>query len=938
VFALLLLAAPPALAQQGTAILQGTVMDESNAALPGVTVTARNEETGVTRSVVTDETGRYRMPALPTGPYTVSAELPGFRTEERSGIQIVVGQAASVEFQLKISSVQETITVAGEAPLVDTQRSHVASTIEEKQIQELPLISRNFLSLAALVPGAGRNTSPTGTQPLAFGASDSRSNYTTIIDGGDLDDDVWGAPVQSFMQDSIKEFQVITNRFDAEYGRATEAVLNVVSKSGTNDMSGSAFLFARDDAFKSKNFFEASKPQFDQQRVGGTVGGPIVPNRTHFFGAYEYVNEDRPLTVSIPASSPLSRENGTFEAGRLSQLFSGRADHQLNSNHNLMARGLYEKFESMGSFGGTSAYSFGREQTRTSASFLAQETAILSTRMVNDFRFQYRNTDVHWTPNSNDPTEIRPSGRIGSAEFLQQEARHRYQFYDTLYFTTTNHNIKAGGEVTMMETSYCACGRQSGYFTFATDAAFDANNPATWPIRFDQAINLSAIPLPDQYFGVFLQDDWRLTDRLTLNLGIRWDVDMRVRDNDTMRRAFQLERNQPLRAILDENPGVDLDNVDPRFGFAYSVSPSAVVRGGYGIYHSRARMFMQALANDQLTSESFVAVVTDPQRLRNYPDINAILGGTPQQFAATGLRSMSNVIANDFEVPYAHNATLGFTHQFGDTVSLSMDGVYSRTLNYYQKRVANLPDTFSATNRAGTPTNPYKYGFGQILEQASDGRTKYAALNVGLMKRMSDRYQAQVSYSLSKADLVGVNTGFNTPSRANAGVEVDSGPTLNDMRHRLSAAAVVQMPLGIQASTIVVANTAPPFAIRAGTDLDGDGTSSEDRPDGLPLNAGGVRSQGNLDIINAFRAARGLSQVTLDELGQQNHYFSVDVRVSKSFRLGGARSLELMAEVFNLFDRVNFGSPNGTLTSPTFLQLSSTSEAREAQFGVRFRF
>ena len=568
---------------------------------------------------------------------------------------------------------------------------------------------------------------------------------------------------------------------------------------------------------------------------------------------------------------------------------SGRFDHQLSTNHRAMARLLYEDFQQMGSFGGTNAYSYGREQSRTSLSILAQETAILSSKMVNDFRVQYRNTDVGWTPNSTDPTEVRPSGRFGAAEFLQQEKRHRYQFYDTLYFTTTNHNIKAGGEVTYMETSYCACGRQSGFFTFSTDADYDASNPVTWPIRFEQAINLSAIPLPDTYFGMFFQDDWRVTDRLTLNLGVRWDVDLRVRDNDTMERAFELARNQSLRPILSESPGKDLDNIDPRLGFAYSLSPATVIRGGYGIYHSRARMFMQALANDQLTSESFVAVVTDPQRLRNYPDINAILGGTPQEFAATGLRSMSNVIANDFQVPYAHNTTLGFTRQFGDVLALSVDGVYSKSLKYFQKRVANLPDSFSALNRAGTATNPYRYGFGQILEQASDGSTEYAALNVGLTKRMANHYQGQLSYSYSKAHLIGVNTGFATPSQAGVGVEVDSGPTLNDMRHRLSGAALVQLPFGIQASTIVVANTAPPFAIRAGADLDGDGTTSEDRPDGLALNAGGVKSEANLEIINAFRAVRGLSTVDLDQIGQRNHYVSADFRLTKFVNLGGNR-------------------------------------------------
>lgn len=935
--ALLLLAtAPDVGAQQGTAILEGSVVDDSGAALPGVTVTARNKETGSVRTTVTDGTGRYRMPAIQSGVYSIKVELPGFRTEERSDIQLTVGQQAALDFRMQVSAIEETVTVTGESPLIDTTQSHVSATIDQGQIAELPLLSRNFLTLAALVPGAGRNTSITGTQPLQIGGSDSRYNYTTIIDGGDLDDDVWGAPVQTFMQDSIKEFQVITNRFDAEFGKALEAVLNVVSKSGTNDLSGTAFLYARDDKFRSRGHFEPVKPNFDQQRVGGTAGGPIVLNRTHFFSGYEYVNEDRPITVSIPARSPLSVNNGTFPAGNTRHLVTGRVDHQLRDGHSLMVRGLYEDFKSLAGFGATTAYSAGRTQHRTSYSILAQETSTLGSRVVNDLRFQYRNTDVENVPNSTDPTESRPSGLTGSATFLQQEARHRYQFYDTLYFTLPRHNFKAGGEVTFMETSYCACAQRTGSFVFATDEPFNANDSRTWPIRFSQSINLEPLPLPDKYFGMFVQDDWQATDKLTINLGVRWDVDLRVRDNETMEQAFALARNQSLRGVLSDNPGVDRDNIDPRVGFAYSVSPALVVRGGYGIYHSRARMFMQALSRDQLTSQSFVAVVTDPQRLRFYPNINGILGGTPEQFAATGLRSMSNVISNDFEIPYAHNTTLGFTRQVGGSVALSVDAVYSHSLKNFQKRVLNLPDSFSASNRAGTAANPYKYGFGQILHQMTDGRTRYAGLHVGLTKRMSSRYQAQVSYALSRALLRGANTHFFTPSKAIGGV--DRGPTLNDMRHKLSVAGVVQMPFGIHASTIVVANSAPPYRLVAGADLDGDGTSIEDRPAGLALNQGGRASRANLDIINAFRATRALPAVTLDQLGQKYGYFSVDLRLSKNFTLGRGMSLEVLGEAFNLFNRVNFNAPNGTITSRTFLVVSSADARREMQFGAKLKF
>jgi hypothetical protein len=925
-----------ALAQQGSATLQGIVIDESQGVLPGATITVQNEETGVTRSTVTDPAGQYRLPAISIGTYTVRVELAGFAAEERKGVRLLVGQEVQVNFTMKLSSVAETVTVAGEAPLVDTQRSQVSATIDDKQIQQLPLLSRNFLALAALVPGAGRNTSITGTQPLQIGGADSRYNYTTIIDGGDVDDDIWGAPVQSFIQDSIQEFQVVTNRFDAEYGKALEAVLNVVSKSGTNKFSGSAFGFFRDDKFKAKNFFERVKPEFDQQRAGGTLGGPVVLNRTHFFGAYEYVNANRPITVAIPASSPLSQFNGTFPAYTRTHLVSGRLDHQLSPTNMLMIRALYEHNSAQGGFGGTAAQSTGVTNKRTSYSILAQETSTIGTRIVNDFRYQFRVTDVNPVPNSSASTEIRPSGLIGASVFYSEEARHRNQLYNTMYFTLPNHNIKVGGELTFMNTQYCACAEQNGLFVFATDQPFNPAVPSTAPVYFEQSINPPDTPLSDTYFGLFFQDDWRVTDKLTLNLGLRWDVDMRVKDSETMEAAFALPRNQSLRGVLDEDPGVNWNMVDPRFGFAYAASPRLVVRGGVGIYHSRARMFMQELALQQLTGNGFFAIVTDPQRLRLYPDTNAILGGSPEAFAATGARAMSNVIANDFQLPYAVNATLGFTRQLGETIGLTVDGIYSHSLHTFQKRVLNLPDSFSPANPAGTARNPYKYGFGRIQIQTTDGQVWYKALNVGVNKRFSNRYSGQVSYTLSKATQLGANTHFYTPSQAIGGE--DRGPTLNDMRNKLTVAGTVMLPLGFQASTIVIYNDGQPYEIRAGADLDGDGTTIGDRPAGLALNQGGTDSQSNLDLINAFRAGRGLAPVTLEQLGKRYNYVDVDARLTKIFNLGGARTLELMAEVFNLFNRVNYNNPNGILTSSTFLQVSSTQPGREGQFAVRLRF
>lgn len=920
-------------AQQGTAIIQGTVVDQSGGVLRGTAVTVRNEETGVSRSSVTDSVGHYLFPALQSGIYTIRVEQSGFNTEERKAVQLMVGAQVVADFTMKVGATRETIEVAAGAPLVNTEQSQVEGAIDLQEIKDLPLLSRNFLGLAALVPGAGRNTSLTGTQPLQIGGADSRYNYTTVIDGGDIDDDIWGAPVMNIDEDAIKEFQVVTNRFDAEYGGALEAALNVVTKSGSNDYHGTGYGFFRADPLRARNYFETVKAPFDQQRAGGTFGGPLVQDKTFFFVGYEYLHVNSPLTVAIPASSPLSQYNGSFPAGNTSHLLNARLDHQLSKNNTLTLRGLYDHNDSEGGFGGTFAQNFGVKTRSTSYSIVAQETATINAHIVNTFRYQLRATDVNATPNSTTPTEIRPSGTLGAAYYYSEEARHRHQLYDTMYFTLPKHTIKVGGDVTFMQTGYCACAEQPGLFVFVTDNPFNAADPSTYPVYMEISINPSARPVPDKYFGLFGQDDWRVTKHLTLNFGVRWDVDTRVRDNQTMEQAFALPRNQSLTGVLSEHPGVNLGSVDPRFGFAYSLSPNTVVRGGFGIYHARARMFMQELALQQLTGDNLFAEVTDPTQLAHYPNISQILGSNP----SGPPRAMSNVIANNFQLPYAYNATLGVSRQFGENTVLKVDGVYSHSLHDFERRIINLPQSFSISNPAGTAANPYLYGFGQIQAQVTDGMTWYSALQAGLTHRLSHRLQGQVSYTWSHAIQLGADAHYLTPSNP---FGIDRGPTLNDMRHKLAIAAIGTLPWGLQLSTIIVGNTAPPFNIVAGFDLYGDGTTCCARPQGLGINQGGFASQNNLDAVNNFRTiyGLGLAPVTAAQLGHIYAFVNFDMRLTKTFRLGEHRSLELMAEEFNLFNHPNFDAPNGTAISSTFLSLSSAEPSREAQFGARFSF
>ncbi|MBI2834426.1 MAG: carboxypeptidase regulatory-like domain-containing protein, partial [Acidobacteria bacterium] len=269
-------------AQVITAEIGGSVVDESGAVLPGATVTARNTETGLERSAVSDERGRYTLLALPPGAYAIRAELPGFATQAREGLTLSINQSLVLNFSLKVASVAETVTVTGEAPLVQTTRAELGRTIDTKAIDSLPLNGRDFAQLATLVPGV----KSTGTADLNIGGQSTRNNVWSV-DGVDNNEEVVGNRQSEFAQDAIREFQVLTNQFSAEFGRATGGVVNILTRSGTNDLHARGFYFIRDDSLDAKPAFAASQAPFRRQQFGATAGGPIVRDRAHYFGSIE---------------------------------------------------------------------------------------------------------------------------------------------------------------------------------------------------------------------------------------------------------------------------------------------------------------------------------------------------------------------------------------------------------------------------------------------------------------------------------------------------------------------------------------------------------------------------------------------------------------------------------------------------------------------------
>ena len=318
VFACVGFAALPlsAAAQLVGANLSGVVTDESGGALPGVTVTVTNRGNGFQVAFVTATDGKYRAVSLQPGAYEVIAELAGFTRQTRQ-LNLTVGADATLDLQLGVGVIEETVMVSGSASLVEVTRSQPSSAVIGEQIASLPVLERNFLSLAQLMPGAAPDQRPNRFSITKFGgAADQRNSFTTIIDGGDIDDVIQGNPTINLSQDAVQEFKVFRNQFDAQYGNALSAVVAVVSKSGTNQLHGTGYYFGRDDALNAKNAFARTKPEYQQGRVGGSAGGPLLRNKTFFFATYEYNDVNDVRIIALPASNPFATaENGTLPLG-----------------------------------------------------------------------------------------------------------------------------------------------------------------------------------------------------------------------------------------------------------------------------------------------------------------------------------------------------------------------------------------------------------------------------------------------------------------------------------------------------------------------------------------------------------------------------------------------------------------------------------------------
>jgi outer membrane receptor protein involved in Fe transport len=922
----------PLYAQQDTGSIDGRVLDEQKAAMPGVTITAKNVATGLTRSVQSSTSGTYHIGSLPAGTYDITAEITGFSTMLRKDVVVPVATTISVDFALRVGNLSETVTVTGEAPLVQTTRSDIGQVITTQMVESMPLNGRKFQDLSLLVPGTrpANYYDPTKTEVggISYGGLTGRSVIINV-DGGDNNDGVVRGILQQFSEDAIQEYKVTTQRYSAEFGRSVGGVVNVITKSGTNVMSGSAFLFARNEKLNSTGYFEKlaiedgsqkEKSPFRQEQFGGTFGGPIIKDKAHYFFSYEY--NDRQDYANVYTGGRLPNEEGAFAKPFRNHLLTTKADFQLTPNSTLIARYALEDQKRQHDFiGGNTLASAGALNTNVIHSFIAKNTTVLGNSKLNEALFLFQRFENNITADDNTKPEIDTPDFIygANANTPQQTIQRRIQVKDDFSFRKENawgdHDFKAGGEI--INSFY------GGFFipTFYGEFVFNDALPTLndyLNTKADSFIGSAGTNAADDhwtYVAAYFQDDWKPMNNLTLNLGLRWEQQRGPYSND-----FQTVPLQQLQTLgFNTTRHTPTKDFGPRIGFAWDVKGDAktVVRGGVGRYYDELfqNITLYERWSDIRTPLYFISEGVDftpAQYMANRDAIrNSFIDPT---FAGQRMR----MTANDLQQPYSWHTNVGFSHRVTRDFSFDVDYIHSIGKQEVHRWYINtaqtiLPDGRILPGNQNTRLSPAERFYpttGRWYVEGNRGHSQFDGLYLTGKVRATNLAEVIASYALTRGMNIANDFGSYPSIPDNLHWEDDWGYMPNDMRHRFTTGAVFQLPHGIQYSTAVQANSGKPWNALAGFS-------------GV---VGNLRAEGH--DRNDMRAGG---------------FFSWDMRFAKIFKLPAARqSMEVLFEVFNITDHVNYDVDNyitsiksGSFGSPTNILLNSN---RQAEFGVRFKF
>ncbi len=954
--ALIVALAPVAGAQVSTATVTGTVADESKSLLPGVSVTATDLQTGRQYAAVTDERGEYRLVNLPPGAYRVTAELQGFANVELPRVELLVGQNATLPLTLKVASLQETVTVTGESPLVDTTSSQVAGNVDRRQMEELPLQGRNWLELSMLVKGmTANNVSNTpGVRDEAFQLNLDGQQITQKIAGSGF-----GQP--KFSREAIAEFQIVTNMFDITQGRSTGVQVQAISRSGTNNLSGAFYGFFRNDKFNAADPVAKRVLPYSNQQTGGALGGPIVRDKLHYFFSYEYERE--PATI-FTQPTRLTGQAFTFQTKTRQNSYLGRVDWQLSSRNYFNVRASRWDWKNpFDQVSGQTHPSQGAIRTQEANNVVGTWSQVLSNTKVAELRVAYSGFawgNLALPEFGNYPELLFPGITIGPRynypqKFWQDTIQGRYD----LTWTLEKHTFKMGGEyLRVLDTGEWFLQRRGRMFftSVPSDAEMvrrfpaDAwNNPSRWDLsgldasvqRFDINFHGSGwrIDIPRPTFGIWLGDTWRINDQLTVNYGLRWDDDLRATDPPGVTESVIPIDNSRESGDFGFKTGIrDHNNFAPRTGFTYNVGGrnDFVIRGGSGLFYATPvsnvtfshQIYNQMIAAS-IANDGRPGFVLDPLRGRSADDFLSGRVAIPPQAI--------RLIAPGFQMPYTWQSSIGFQKQLNDVTAIEADLNHWTWHNDTRTRDPNLfydPTTgYNRDPRFGRPNPAYS----QIVWFDSTGKRDYLALATGLTRRYRNNFQAGVTYTLMFYQNDDGGIGYTQGDANNQFDYLDAEWARSEafQRNTVRMWAMYQLPWGVSLSGVYLYGSGNYYA-----------TSHASQPYGKPgtnrLNLGApvtipesVRDRfDGPDVI-------GTGQVVPRNALHGFPLHKVDLRVAKDVKLRDIK-VSLYGEVFNLFDHANYGTYVGQVNNAAFgaqrATLGNAYVPRSGQLGFRVSF
>jgi hypothetical protein len=949
--ALILCLSVVAQSQSTTGLIQGTVVDQAGAVVQGATVVVKNTETGFERTVTSNSDGFFSAPLLPLGKYQVTTESTGFSRTTLENVNLNIGQTLSLRIELKAGAADATVVdVLAEGEGVDTSRTELNTLINEKAVENLPINRRDFSKFAQLTPGVSIVQGPDGDEITINGQKGIQNNLS--IDGADANNPFFGEqrggqrPAFTISLESVKEFQVVPVGASAEFGRSSGGFINVVTKSGTNEFTGSAFVFYRNQKLSSQNpdAVAANLPteDFRNYQFGANVGGPIKKDRAFFFVAYERNDglSNKPNRIdarlaNIFATRFNSVEQGTIERTNIADVLLGKIDYQVNQNNLLTVRHNYSRAEQVnGTFDvPTWGISANGREANNSNSFITQLVSNITPTLLNEFRFQYAKENrprFYDGPDLPDTTIGTLDGslsyRFGRPFFLPVPSNDvRFQVTDNFTMIRGNHTVKFGADLNRIKNSQTFIGFARGRYIFVGTDIESAINGFTRYINGDRTpvldnngnvivglnLYLQFAPIGNrtveeagtQEFvqfepGVYVQDNWNVRQNLTLNLGLRWEGQYQpstiTAPQDTRYGQFLNDPRFPSDGTIPDFT----NGWQPRAGLSYSPGKDGktAIRFGAGLYYARIPGLVVAgpRNTDGVIAGNIFRNAAFPDFLRpRFPDTVSTVGFTAfNPGVAVFERNFKNPQTVQFsasvERELVKNLNLTVAFNFAKTVHLT------RFVNRNDPRLYNGVAIFERANGSGV---------GEIRSTESSGFSVYKGLSFVLNKRFSNRFQFQANYLLSydRSDDDNERDPFSFRYADPRDFRSEYGYSDRDQRHRFNAFATINLPYDINFSPIVQYRSAQPTS---------------------------VANRGTFPNI-----------IQRNTLRLENEFFSFDIRASKIFKFTEKISLEPIFEAFNLFNNRNQRS----LPRPLTFNFDGTvsagfGEPRQAQLGLRFKF